>query len=86
MWTYSQYAIIHQEAIIMNPAKIDEILVLIAAQERISVEEVRNEMLQAMKEGQQSTDPAVQARWAAIPKKGDELTPEELIAYCVMHK
>lgn len=36
----------------MNPAKIDEILVLIAAQERISVEEVRNEMLQAMKEGQ----------------------------------
>lgn len=53
----------------------------IAAKEHVSVDEVKQEILLAMEEAQQCTDPLVQREWAAIPRQQEELTVEELIAY-----
>lgn len=69
----------------MDSQRLNEILRNIAAEYNTTIEDVRTEMLLAMKEGQQSTDPAVQARWNAIPRTGKELSLEEFIAYCSTH-
>lgn len=65
----------------MSKTKFERILEIIARQEHLSVQEVREEMTEAMREGQNSRDPIVQARWAAIPRKGAELTLEEFVEY-----
>lgn len=65
----------------MKKEKIDRILQKIACDNRTTVQEVRREMELAMQAGQSSTDPAVQALWRSIPRKGSQLTLEELIAY-----
>lgn len=44
--------------------------------------QVLRKMEAAMKAGQSNPDPAIQAKWAAIPKKGKELTVEEFVEYC----
>ena len=65
----------------MESPKFKHILEIIAYQHNTSVDEVRKEMQSALEEGQQSNDPAVQALWASIPRKGAELTLEEFVAY-----
>jgi len=60
---------------------LDKIIKEIAKQHHTTPEQVRREMEAAMAEAKQSKNPAVQARWASIPHKGDEVTLEELIDY-----
>lgn len=66
---------------IVKKQKFEWVLEEVARREHMSVQEVRAEMQAAIEEGQKSEDPAVQKRWAAIPRKGKELTLEEFIAY-----
>ena len=70
-----------QEVICTESTKFRRILTLIAQKENMTVDEVRNEMQSAMEERQKSCDPAVQALWASIPRKGAELTLEEFVVY-----
>ena len=70
---------------ILDSQKLNDILKNIAIEYHTTIDDVRTEMLIAIKEAQQSTDPAVQARWNAIPRNGEELSLEEFIAYCSTH-
>lgn len=65
----------------MNNNIYTSLLEQIAAREHISVDEVKREILLAMEEGQQCTDPLVQKEWAAIPKQQEKCTVEELLAF-----
>ncbi len=65
----------------MEQKKLDAIIEHIAKQCHTSVQEVREQMLLAMEEGQQNRDPVVQARWAKIPRQGGSPTIEELVSY-----
>ena len=65
----------------MKKEKLNSILAHIAAQNNTTIQEVRREMELAMRAGQSSTDPAVQALWRSIPRKGSQLALEELIEY-----
>ena len=60
---------------------LNQIMKKIAMENRTTPGHVRREMEAAMEEARKSSDPAVQARWAAIPHKGNEVTPEELVNY-----
>lgn len=62
---------------------LDEIIIQIAKKENVTPDHVRREMMHAMKKGQESPDPAVQARWASIPRQGEEPTLEEIFEYLV---
>ena len=53
----------------------------IAAQNGISVEEVKEEISIAIKMGMASSDPAVQRVWYSIPRKDVVPTPEEVILW-----
>lgn len=65
----------------MHERQLRKILETIARKNNTSAENVRKEMLSAMKMGQSSKDPAVQAMWESIPRKGAELTLEEFLDY-----
>ena len=65
----------------MDSPKLRRILEQIAQRENTTVKEVRREILGVMEEGQRNPDPTVQAAWAAIPRKGKELTLEEFVEY-----
>lgn len=66
----------------MTAKKMQEILNKIAASHHTTPGgEVRLEMEPAMEAGQRAPDPVVQARWNAIPRKGEKLTLEEFIEY-----
>ena len=67
----------------MRKRELDRVLEQIAKADRTTVEEVRREMIAAMKDAQACTDPVTQARWARIPRKGKELTLEEFVEYLV---
>ena len=69
----------------MDSQKLKNKIKNIAIEYHTTIDDVRTEMLIAIKEAQQSTDPAVQARWNAIPRNGEELSLEEFIAYCSTH-
>jgi len=60
-----------------NPAALQEI----AEKEGVSVAEVRQEMGFAITAARENPDPMIQALWQSVPRKGDEPTPEEVIAY-----
>lgn len=62
---------------------IDQLLKQIARENHTTPENVRREMEEVMRMGQQNPDPAIQARWASIPKKGNTLTLEEFLDYMV---
>ena len=70
----------------MTTPSINQILDQIAVANQTTAEEVRNEIWFTMQEAQQSTDPTVQARWAAIPRAGTELTIEEFIAHLINNR
>lgn len=63
---------------------IDKIIKQIAKQHHTTSEHVQREMEAAMKEAKRNKDPAVQARWKAIPHKGEEVTLEEFINYIAL--
>ena len=65
----------------MKRKKFDQILQRIANENHTTVREVRREMELAMQAGQANPDPAVQAMWNSIPRKGHRLTLEEFVAY-----
>ena len=65
----------------MKQAKFQAILEHIAKAEHITPEQVRHEMQKAMDTAMASTDPAIQAKWARIPKSGEKLTLEEFVEY-----
>lgn len=65
----------------MHERQLRRMLETIARKNNTSAENVRKEMLFAMKMGQSSNDPAVQAVWESIPRKGTELTLEEFLDY-----
>ena len=65
----------------MESPKFRSILKEIARRHNTTVEEVRSQMQLAMDEARKCSDPAVQARWNAIPRKGEVLTLEEFVAY-----
>lgn len=52
-----------------------------ARRNHVSEKEVREEMELCIRLGQTSPDPAVRARWDAIPRRGKTLTVEELVDY-----
>lgn len=63
----------------MKRSKIARVFEQIAAQEGISVEEVRSEIQKAIEIGFTHPDPAVQQYWQSIPYRGDKPTPEEVV-------
>ena len=65
----------------MLDMKFEDILAQIAKKNHTTPEVVRTEMQNAMDMAMQSLDPAVQARWAAIPRRGDKPTLEEFVCY-----
>lgn len=65
----------------MNLKKAKEAIQQTAVKNGVSIAEVRNEMKKAIKIGLTNKDSKVQARWKAIPHRGEEPTPEELITY-----
>ncbi len=67
----------------MHKRKLDKIINKIAKAHGTTPEEVRAEMQAAMDAALDSTDPIAQAKLAAIPRKGPELTLEEFVTYLV---
>lgn len=67
----------------MTKSELSCILFRIAKDNHTTVQNVRKEIEFAMEVGQSNTDPTVQAKWAAIPRKGPKLTLEEFIDYMV---
>ena len=65
----------------MNEKKIGRSLKKIAAKEGVSTDEVRRDIEIAITAAKNNLDPAIQAFWASIPRKGETLTVEEAIAY-----
>lgn len=61
--------------------KIKEILKKVAQKHGVSVEEVEREIEIALAMAQWNPDPAAQAVWASIPRKGTRPTTEEVIAH-----
>ena len=62
-------------------SKWDYIIQTIARQNHTTPQEVRQKMIEAMKEAQLSSNPAARAKWNRIPRKGDEPTLEEFLDY-----
>ncbi len=65
----------------MPDQKFEAVLTQIARKNNTTKEHVRREMQYAMDMAMASPDPLVQARWAAIPRKGEKLTLEEFVSY-----
>lgn len=63
--------------------KMEWIFRQIAEKENTTVEAVRMEIFDAMEDAQKRCDTATLALWDAIARKGDRLTPEELIEYII---
>ena len=72
-----------QGGIFMQKTDIDRILSQIAKAHNTTASNVRKEIEDAMRIAQTSPDPAIQARWRAIPHSGPEVTVEELILYII---
>ncbi|TEB05603.1 hypothetical protein Psch_02644 [Pelotomaculum schinkii] len=65
----------------MDTAKAKRALKKLAKQKGISEKEVRREIEIAIEEAMKSPELQAQAFWKSIPHKGEQLTPEEVIAY-----
>lgn len=64
--------------------RIDEAIRIIAKREGITEREVLDSMQEAMDAGMHSSDPAVRARWAGIPRQGEKPAPREVIEH-ILH-
>lgn len=65
----------------LTPKDTEAIICRIALQEGTSVEMVRKHIQVAMIAGMMNSDPTVRAVWEKIPRMGEVLTPEEVIAH-----
>lgn len=65
----------------MDTVKAKKALNKLAKQKGISEEAVRREIEIAIAEAMKSPEPQAQAFWKSIPHKGEQPTPEEVIAY-----
>jgi len=65
----------------MNTRQARKILQAVALKNGVSVEEVRQEIENAIAEAQNSQDPEVIAYWKAFPSRGEFPTPEEVIIH-----
>lgn len=61
--------------------KARQAILQIARRERRSVDEVRQEMVEALRIGLSDPDPRIRAAWQEIPCAGIIPTPEEVIAW-----
>ena len=69
------------KGISINTSQAKKAIKKLARQKGISVWKVRAEIEFAIERGMASPNPAVQARWARIPKKWERPTSEEVIAF-----
>ena len=65
----------------MDTEQSKKALEKVAMQEGVSIEEVRREIELAIRAARANPDTEVQAFWNSLPQKGNEFTPEDLIAY-----
>ena len=63
----------------MRTGDYRNILKMIAEQEKISIEEVEEEMQRAIDIGFDNSDKKMQTEWEKIPYKGDRPTVQEVI-------
>ena len=57
----------------------------VAEEHGTTEQEVREEMMNAMRAGMDNPDPKIRAMWDAIPRVGPEPTVEEFIAWAAAH-
>ena len=67
----------------MTEKELERIIAQVARQQKTAPAVVRREMEVAMEAAMADTDPAVQARWARIPRKGEKITLEEFMEYAL---
>lgn len=67
----------------MRNSAFDKILAQIASAKQTSPSEVRAQMQLAMEAAMENPDPAVQAMWESIPRKGDDLTLDDFMDYLI---
>ena len=65
----------------MKKSKADRILKKIAAQNGVTVSEVRREIELSLKAGMDNPDPAVREKWNSISTDGQLPSPEEALSY-----
>ena len=65
----------------MNTSDAARVIKNLARQNGVSVGEYRREIELALADSMASSDPAVQAYWAGIPRKGKRPTLEEVAVY-----
>lgn len=65
----------------MKDKKVEAILRQIAKSNGVTVAHVRKEIQSAMDEAMANPDPIAQAKWSAIPRKGNKPTVDEFIIY-----
>ena len=65
----------------MPDSKFEVILKQLARKNHTTPGHIRQEMQFAMDMAMASPDPAVQARWTAVPRKGEKPTLEEFVSY-----
>ena len=65
----------------MDTAKAKKALKKIAQREGVSEETVRHEIEIAITEAMKSPEPQARAFWKSVPHKGEQPTPEEVVAY-----
>lgn len=61
----------------------DPIIQMIAAEQGVSVQEIKISMLEALDAGRNCPDPYVQAVWRSIPCKGKTPTLNEVLTFLV---
>ena len=67
----------------MQNSAFEKILEQIASANQVAPWEVREKMQLAMEAAMENPDPAVQAMWRSIPKKGERPTLDEFMDYLV---
>lgn len=67
----------------MDTAKAKEALLKLAKHKGVSEEILHHEIKIAITEAIKSPEPQAQTFWKSIPHKGEQPTPEEVIAYIV---
>ena len=65
----------------MEKDRFEKELAQVAEAYQVTPGVMLQKMEHILREGQQSRDPQVQSLWAAIPRSGSTLTPEDLVSY-----
>ena len=65
----------------MDTAKSKHALEKVAKRNGVSLETVKQEIDLAIDQALETSDPKIKEFWDSIPKAGEKVTPEELVAY-----